>query len=232
MPRDVRVVTGGKLPDGTTELLRVVYDGRSLVGTDSASLRKLDQQYETRQGDPQWFTLDKDGLLGLRVVPAADGAATYDEPDGTWGAQSYTDAADVGVEGGSRGIMRYRTDCFPSGGPWGAIARIHPTTHNIKVEIARLGRPLERAPFEIPDSYVKFVVFYAMAKAMQREGSGQDLDLAKHYMERFQLGITQISNMKRDIQRERVASMGGNLGDVGFGLGTPQLPAAYPSPRY
>ena len=54
----------------------------------------------------------------------------------------------------------------------------------------------------------KYVIFYAMSEALKREGPGQDLKLAKHYADRFELGIARMQARLKRISPER----GGNLG--------------------
>src|SRR5512133_227105 len=152
MALDVTTVTGGRLPDGTVEVLRVVFDQRTLLGASSANARKVDTQYEVTAGNPQYFTFDKDGLLNLRIIPAASGDADYDEPNGIHGAIVGTD--DTGITfntsaTGGYGIPIPIEGGFPASGPYGTVARVHPETNNLKVEVARLNRPLTSYPFEI-----------------------------------------------------------------------------------
>lgn len=219
-------------------MLRVVYDNRKLDGYGTARLRQEDALYETTGGDPQRFTFEKDGLFNLRVMPAAAGDAPYNEVagdlKGSLSSTTETGRTVVFKNATGRGILRSRTDGFPSGGPWGTPVRRHPDDANIKVEVYRLGRPLTRAPFEIPDAFVKYIVYYAMAQCLKREGPGQDLKLANHFQMRYELGVAQIIEMKRKNQSEKVTAMGSISATAGqsFGLGHPTLPSEYPTPRY
>jgi len=240
-------VVGGYLPQSTVEVLRVTYDNRDLIGTDSPRMRKLDSNYETRSGDPQFFTYDKDGLFFLRVVPAAQGGATYPTLNGAFGTIKYhvdddgstlmediiTQEVDGTMTGGF-GILRYRAttdgNTFSSGGPWGTPTQIHPSAENIKVEVIRLGRNLATHPIELPDAYTKYVIFGAMSRALRRDGPGQDLALADHYEQRFEMGVDRMVKKLNKMQPERVGRFGGSGTSEPFGLGLPLMPSAYENP--
>ena len=218
------VVPGGVLPDSTIDVLRVSYNQRGLVGLSSAQMRELDPQYEERVGgDPSYFVMDKDGLNYLRLVPPGQGNAAYDTVSGSWGTLTYTDDTTVtvstveteGYDTGGYGILRYRTGTFPSGGPWGTLTRIHPEALNTTVEITRLGRDLGTYHFEIPEAYVKYVIFYAMFRALRRDGPGQDLTLAEHYEQRFEQGVYRLDKRVQNMVPERRGAFGsGEIDDT------------------
>jgi hypothetical protein len=225
------VVPGGTLPDVTIDVLRVSYNQRGLVGLSSAQMRELDPQYEERVGgDPSFYVMDKDGMSYLRLVPPGQGNAAHDTVVGSWGTLTYTTDPAVTVEG-SWGILRHRTGTFPSGGPWGTPTRIHPVTLNTAVEITRLGRDLTTYHFEIPQAYVKYVVFYAMSKALTRDGPGQDLTLAEHYDQRFEQGVYRLDKRVQNMVPERRGAFGAGAIATPFSLGDPQPPPAYGIPR-
>ena len=224
-------VSTGRLPDETVDVFRVTWDELELDPEDSARMRMLDTQYERREGgDPRHYTLDKDGLLTLRLVPPARGDAVYPTVDGSWGTMTQTDDVTVTVVG-TYGILREVEGAFPAGGPHGTPTRQHPAAKNVVVELARLGRSLDHHAFEVPDSYVKFVVFWAMHRALKRDGPGQDLKLSKHYADRFELGTQRMRVRLREVHKERVLRIG-STGETQepFGMGPPQLPYPYGSP--
>lgn len=202
-------VPGGRLPDGTVAVLGVLWDDQPLVQETAQGLRTKDRAFETREGDPQCYLWGEDGLLFLRVWPAADGGAVYDEVEGVWGIESYTDdTATVDLEGGSGWGIPSCSDEFPSGGLWGLPTRLHPASNNIVVEIARLGLDPAIHDFEIPRTFLKYIGFYAMAQALRRDGPGQDMELAQHYLDRFELGITRMTERLRRLQPERRRQLG------------------------
>lgn len=229
-------IPGGRLPSSTVDVIRVAYDQITLAGTSSQQMRSMDQTYETRVGDPQWFIWDKDGLFFLRVVPAASGNADYPYISGSWGTRTQTDDTSVavstaeasGYETGGYGILRAQTDAFPAGGPWGSPTIIHPTTDNILVEVNRLARPLTSYPIEIPDAYRKYLVFWAMSRALRREGPGQDIELGDHYADRFEMGIARMVEKRDKLQQERVGKFGGQ--PAADAMGWPQPPTGWGVP--
>jgi hypothetical protein len=202
-------------------------------------MRRIDSQYESRTGDPQWYIWDKDGLFYVRVVPQAGGDATYDTVNGSWGIPKYTDDSTVtahtvtpaGSSTGGFGVLRAGDGVFPTGGPWGIARRGHPDDKNIRVEVYRLGRNLRHNASELPTAFEKYVVYGAMAQALRREGSGQSLELAQHYDERFEAGVGRLSRKKRDMDKERSARLGSRGVETRFGLGDPQAPYQYGIPR-
>jgi hypothetical protein len=135
-----------------------------------------------------------------------------------------------GEQTGGYGILRFRDDVFPARGQWGSPTRIHPSTANAKVEVYRLGRDLSHYPSELPQAFEKYVVFWAMSKALEREGSGQQIELADHYRQRFEIGIKRIEKKKRDMQSERIGRLGSAQPVVDFGIGLPRAPYPYGEP--
>jgi hypothetical protein len=68
-----------------------------------------------------------------------------------------------------------------------------------------------------------------MALALRREGPGQDLVLAQHYQDRFDMGVMRMKTRLRGLLKERVQAMGSQPEAV-TGLGPPRLPTWYPGP--
>jgi hypothetical protein len=81
---------GGLLPQTTVELQRVMYNSRTLTGSSSQHMRKMDPNYENLTGDPQFYLWDQDGLYFMRFVPAASGDADYPEVNGGFGTLTQT----------------------------------------------------------------------------------------------------------------------------------------------
>lgn len=234
---DSKQVDGGEIPQSTVEVSRVAYDKRTLTGVSSQRMRELDPQYENRSGNPNWFVFDKDGMFYIRVVPAAQGDASYDTVSGSWGTltqrldsdSAVADTIDDGGLGGF-GILRYRDDCFPSGGPHGSPTRIHPDSNNIKVEVYRLNRDLDSHEVEIPLAYQKYPIFWAMHKALERTGRGQDMELSDHFRARFERGVDRMERKNREMDRERAGRLAGIQTLQPWGLGDPQPPYPFGIP--
>lgn len=226
------LVRGGTLPHNTVEVLRVAYDHRDLVGMESMHLRQLDPNYEDRNGDPQYYVFGKDGLFFLRLVPVANGDATYDDVSGTWGAMRQTDDSSVSTSG-TWGILREESGTFNAGGRWGTVKRRHPVRKSIKVEVTRLNRDLNHSEIEIPRVYQKYVKYYAMYRALMREGPGQDLDRAEHYLQRYQMGVHRMLRNRAQLDDEYYGKLGGrHLMGPDFGLGDPSAPYPYGIPYW
>jgi hypothetical protein len=221
-------VATGRLPDSTVDVDRVTWDELELLPEDSAVLRHIDSQYERRDGgDPRQFAFDKDGLLNLRLIPPALADAEYATVNGSWGTMTQTSSTTVTVVG-SYGILRDVDGAFPAGGPHGTPTRQHPASRNIVVELFRLGRSLDAHSFEISQASVKYCIFWAMHRALKKDGPGQDLKLAKHYGERFTMGVARAKVQLRTVQKELILRMGsGGQPEPTFGLGEPQLPYPY-----
>lgn len=237
-PGTPSAVPGGVLPSTTLTVSRVTFNRRSLLGVGSAQMRRIDPHFETRQGDPQFFIFDNDGIFFLRVVPVALGNAAYDTISGVWGTRTYTDDSAVSVvttesngrDTGGYGILRWQTGDFPSGSGLGTPTQRHPDINNIRVEITRTGRDLTSYPSELPDAYDKYLVYWAMSQALRREGNGQMIELADHYQQRYQLGVRRFASRDlRHARGERKACLGGGGDelDTSFGLGDPQFPYPY-----
>jgi hypothetical protein len=225
-------VPGGDLPRSVVEILRVSYDRRTLTGTSTMQLREADPNYQTRQGDPQYFTWDNDGMFYLGIVPNAGGDASYINVSGQWGTMRQTDETmtevtqEVGGKStGGFGILRHSTSYFAANAPWGTPKRRHPHAKNILVELYRLGKDLDHNPVEIPDAYKRYLVFYAMARALERPGHGQDMERSQHYDNRFEMGIRRMTE-KRDKMAAEYRGVFGADGGLypDFGLGDPQVP--------
>lgn len=168
-----------------------------------------------------------------RLLTAAEKAEWYNAGSGKFFpfgniATTIVTTETNGFNSGGFGLLRAQTDAFPAGGPWGSPTRIHPSDSNIVVDVARLGRPLFKHPFELPDAYVKYVIFYAMARALRRDGNGQDIELADHYDERFEMGVYRVTHKRDRMQTEKVTQFGMPPQEEPFGLGAPKLSSFYP----
>ena len=77
----------------------------------------------------------------------------------------------------------------------------------------------------ILDWMVKYVVYYACFLALSREGEGQDLTLAAHYMKRYKKGVTTVKNLVSSVNAYKQTIVGSNYRALpSFGY---RLPANY-----
>lgn len=202
----------GQLPREMVEIERVIHDEVTIFPEFASGIaRYMDNRFETKTGDPDWFTVDKDGIFTLRRYPSGDAQADYgdDEITGTWGVETYDDEYTGDIVGGPWGAMTHDSENFPMEGPWGASTRLHPDVNNTRVELIRLGKDiLTNGIFEIPNNYIKYVVFWACHRALKRDGPGQDVKLAAHYAGRFETGVQRLMGRVQDIQAEYTGRIG------------------------
>jgi hypothetical protein len=209
LPSDIpKTNPTGQLPRDFVDIQRVVHDEETLYAEYSLGLaREWDNRYEFQTGDTDWFTVDKDGLFTLRRYPTGDGAAPYTVVDGWWGLETLDDDY-TGEVIGDWGGMTYDPEQFPMRGPWGSPTRLHPDLDNTRVELIRLGQELGSHDFEIPDSHIKYVNYWARYRAYKREGPGQNLKLADHFEGRFEMGVATLTKRTQQVQSEHTGRIG------------------------
>lgn len=61
---------------------------------------------------------------------------------------------------------------------------------------------------QIPDVYAKVVRHYVLARALEREGPGQDEKLSQHFMSRFEEGVKRAIERTRRAESRRMPSIG------------------------
>lgn len=102
---------------------------------------------------------------------------------------------------------------------------------NTIIEYFRRGTALSAdiTTLEIPDRYADYVEWYALARAHEREGRGQDTEIASHYQGRYLEGLKRIKKRKSQVHSSRIGQMGGMDGTQ-QGPGNPQWPTNYGVP--
>ena len=96
------------------------------------------------------------------------------------------------------------------------------------IEYVRRGATLSltTTEVEIPDTYAKYVRFFALARCFERDGPGQKPKQADHYQTRYDEGLARIRNRKSAARKARVGRMGrGGAGESPLMSG--RLPWAY-----
>jgi hypothetical protein len=141
-----------------------------------------------------WMHLDEWGIViagGLDAPPSVFGdfnplMGTPSTASAWVYASEFLDSEVVGTYG----LLRRAPNYHPARGPWGIARRFSQDASNTRVEYIRHGGyPTRQGRFELPDHYLRFLRFYAMARALARQGPGQDLELAEHYRARYDAGI-------------------------------------------
>lgn len=108
------------------------------------------------------------------------------------------------------------------------VPTINGTAGDTQAEFTRRGADLGSNNFELPHFMVKYVRFYAMARAMEREGKGQDTEAAEHYMGRFEQGVAMALDRKEAVQATRTRILGSNEGKRRGKPPRPVLPSNFP----
>ncbi len=111
---------------------------------------------------------------------------------------------------------------------FGIVGPVYRENLNLRIEYRRRGKTLsDEQPFEIPDRYTTYVRHYVLARALEREGPGQDLKLSAHFDARFQAGIARMLKRKNAMNYARTYVMGGSSSVRGQKPPRPRLPYQY-----
>ena len=97
------------------------------------------------------------------------------------------------------------------------------TDTEVSIEYQRRGATLtvDATELELPDRYVDYVTWFAMGRALERDGVGQDMDLSKLFKDRYAAGLVRINRRKSAAVSSRAGSLGGT-----------SRPQAPPLPRF
>ncbi len=79
---------------------------------------------------------------------------------------------------------------------------------------------------DIPAHYARYLRFFVLFRALERDGEGQDLQLADHYSARYEAGITRISARMAAVRATRRGCIGA-IGRRGRKPPRPRLPWNY-----
>jgi hypothetical protein len=198
-----------RLPILTVAVDRVTHNWLRLNPEPQSFHRKTRQWYEKIEGGVFSYQMDADGWQNLRLVNVPVTVVDTTEYSGIYGAirqvtdYSLQDEPIIGAYGAVRVIPRHF-----SGQQYGVIRRIVPDAGNTRVELYRLGHELTDQPFEIPDRAVKYVIWWAMARAYSQPGEGENKKLAEHFMSRFKMGVDTIKTRINTVNRARTIAMG------------------------
>lgn len=98
-------------------------------------------------------------------------------------------------------------------------------------EYYRRGEALATAgtAIEIPDRYGKYISFYAAYKALDRDGDGQDQELAGYYAERFSDGQALLLQIRGKVRWARRGVFGTGRDGTRSGPPRPQRPWNFPN---
>ena len=196
------------LPEDLYQVERATWDWKKIEPVRSVQLENLDRRYWVQNGEVVGYVLDKDGLRTFRKwrVPAIQ-AQEYTIADPSVGIMR--DPTDISADTvmGTWGIPRRIPSMHPMGdtGGYGLPRRPFQDVKNTRIEFSRRGRTLDSDDdvFELPDRYVVYVQHYAIWKALERDGNGQDLKYAAHWQGRFMAGVARMIKRKNALPENR-----------------------------
>lgn len=78
------------------------------------------------------------------------------------------------------------------------------------IEYFKKGTPLttDSVDLEIPIRYVRYLMFYTLAKCFERDGDGQDLALFEYWMKMYALGVEMVQQRRARYFAQRVGHLG------------------------
>jgi hypothetical protein len=205
------------LPEDHLKTERVTYNSIRLVPLTRRDIEMSFPMFHTTGGWVWAYIQDADGLGKIRLdnVPT-DGAVVVPGgviTTGTYGAPRRTNGE---PETGTYGLMRESLTGFAHSGTYGIarIVSVAPPLVNpveFKIEFYRRGRLVANAAdtFELPARYVKYLEFYALWRAYERQSSGQFTDLAVLYKTRWQDALTRLKRRKNAVKSAQVPGFAG-----------------------
>lgn len=215
-------VARGVVPEDNVAVDRATHDYVQLEPEFSQYFEERERNFHTVVGTPERFAMDRDGIGWIRFIRAGSGDAELYTTSGTYGllrSASDTDGLGTWEPLGSWGVLRAIPEHFPMGGQYGIPRRLFSDDDNFRIEYYRLGKDLGEYQFEIPQRFIKYVEYYAEAKALERDGPGQDLALSQHFMQRFEDGVGRMIRRLGEHHRAR----GGQVGSAGRPSARPSL---------
>lgn len=202
------------IPEEVYEIERAVWNSIRLEALRSRFLEENDSRYELNRGEVEAYTEDKDGLRKLRKwrVPSVPYVPyPLDDENEIWGVlidvTDITDEQPIGTWGDFVSIPTQEL----MGDPFGIICAIYKETNNVRIEFSRRAFPLsDNQDFEIPVRAEIYIQHYVMARALEREGEGQDVKLAAYYQSRYEAGVARTLKRKQAVQYQRKYVLGGS----------------------
>jgi hypothetical protein len=201
------------VPVSLYQMERAVWGNIRLEPLTQKELRN-DPNYETTTGIPIAYMMQQEGIRKFRKYPRAVDASSQYSYVGTYGI--LRNPADISSETptGTFGPLRMITGelVSPSLYAWGLARTVTQSSQTTRIEFFRRGSAVvsDNDAFELPDLYVKYLRHFAMHKAMEREGTGQDTKLSDHYRQRFDVGIARMKRRISSVLAQRVRVIGGS----------------------
>ena len=221
------------LPEDLYEIERATWNTYSLDAIRSRDVEVTDSRYEIAKGYVDSYIQDKDGLRKFRkwrVPAAAYTSPAFSSSTHDFGilrdVRTITDSAKVINNWGDIRSLDGQTVC---GGPWGIVRAVYTSeAAAVRIEYRRRGKVLtDEQDFEIAERYEMYVRHYAQARALEREGEGQELELAAYYQSRYDAGVQRMLKRKEAMHYQQKRVLGGGL-SRGMRPARARLPWPYP----
>ncbi len=220
------------LPEDLHEIERAVWNTKRIEPLRSQDVEWEDSRYELNKGQVESYLQDKDGIGILRKWRVPSTAYTpysfdADSDDGLGILRDITDIIDLDVISYGFGDL-VQVDGVNVFEDYGILGPIYKEQNNVRIEYRRRGATLSDSQnFEIPDRYTTYVRHYAMARALEREGDGQDLELSAHYQARYEAGLARMKKRKHAMFYQKELVMGSASSHRGHKPPRPRLPYNY-----
>lgn len=129
------------------------------------------------------------------------------------------------VIGGPFGLPRRIDGVWFTNAPFGFPKRFSGGNRNTKIDYVKKPRDLKKHSFEIQPWDVRYIVFFMLSRALDRDGPGQNKKLAEHYLQRYQNGIESVKLRNANANDGARHVMG--VGTIDISTETAKLPANY-----
>lgn len=196
------------LPGDVYDVERATWNNRRISALKARDLRSLDWNYLSTSGQVEAYTIDQDGLRTFRKYRIPNESRTIEVT--SWG--NPRDLSDLGHSESSQwGIARVIPEIKGPTEVWGIPRNLNVDTNNSRIEVTRRGRELVsiNSEVEFDGRFVKYIRFFALARALERESPGQDQTLAQHYSARYNEGVGRILRRKSKFKSQPARRFGG-----------------------
>lgn len=108
-----------------------------------------------------------------------------------------------------RGTLRVVPRHFAIGGSRGIVKRLIREQNNFRLEVNRRPQSVILYDPEIPRPFVLATQFYAIAQSFRKRGAGQNLKMATHYRERYEMYVDRLDKRGNAASAKRHLVVGG-----------------------
>lgn len=209
------------LPSDLWELRGVKINGPKIFGVTAFDLEEIDAQYLTATGQPKFYYLDDPQTIAFYPVPNwTSNYGTFNSDYGeivsiTDGSSAYSISSDYGIV----------TEVIDTG-----MAAYYSVVPEFGVSVSYDTAPyvcLISYVYELPDlvddssipdlpEYMHYAILYSVvAKALERDGQGQDLTTSEYYFSRNKELVTEWFGRNREFahgQDQFVSTLNANWG--------------------